>query len=236
MNDSANKKNYHNRIADLANDDKPREKALKNGIRALSDTELIAILLGGGIPGKSVIDLSKEMYHAYGDSLTTMARQSIRDITRSFNGIGPAKAVTLAAAFELGARRQAEHITKQAIRGADDAYQAIRDKIENLPVEEFWILILSRSNNIIATEHISIGGTAATLVDVKVIAKRAIEHMASSIILAHNHPSGNLQPSSADDALTEKVRKACSLIDVVVLDHIIVGPNGFYSYADTGRI
>lgn len=227
----------HLRIADLSDSDKPREKALAHGIRSLSDTELIAILLSGGVPGKSVIELSRELYNACGNSLATMARMSIRDMARRFHGIGPAKAVTIAAALELGSRRKdLSENEKPQIRSSADAYAAIRGHIENLAVEEFWILALSRANRVIAVERISSGGTAATVVEPKIVMKRAIEHLASGIILVHNHPSGQLRPSPQDDALTRKLRESGALLEIPVLDHLIATDTGYYSYADQGRL
>lgn len=225
------------RIADLSDDDKPREKALRHGIRTLTDTELIAILLGGGIAGKSVIDLSRELYDASGRSLSAIARMSPRDMCARFAGIGPAKAITIAAALELGGRRKdLKEDQRPRIRCSSDAYDAIRQSLENLPTEEFWIILLSRANMIITTECISRGGTASTVVEPKIVMKRAIEHLASAIILVHNHPSGNLQPSPQDDALTRKLRDAGSLMEINVIDHLIIGPTGFYSYADAGML
>ncbi len=229
---------HHTRIADLSDDDKPREKALRHGIRSLSDTELIAILLGGGIQGKSVIELSREVYDACGKSLSDMAQMSIRSMCTRFQGIGPAKAITIAAALELGGRRKdIKSDVKPQIKCAVDAYEDIRNHVENLPTEEFWVMLLSRSNRVIARECISRGGTAATVVGPKLVFKRAIEHLASSIILVHNHPSGNLNPSPQDDALTRKLKDAGSLMDINVIDHLIIIPNGgYYSYADNGRL
>lgn len=228
---------HHLRIADLSDSDKPREKALANGIRSLSDTELIAILLSGGVPGKSVIELSRELYNACGNSLATMARMSIRDMSRRFHGIGPAKAVTIAAALELGSRRKdLAESEKPQIRSSADAYTVIRGHIENLAVEEFWIIALSRANRVIAVERISSGGTAATVVEPKIVMKRAIEHLASGIILVHNHPSGQLRPSPQDDALTRKLRESGALLEIPVLDHLIATDTGYYSYADQGRL
>lgn len=225
------------RIADLNDADRPREKALKQGIRSLTDTELIAILLGGGLPGKSVIDLSRELYAACGNSLSEMARMPIREMMRRFSGIGPAKAVCIAAALELGGRRKDLKVDmKPQIRTSADAYEAVRNNLENLSIEEFWVILLSRSNRIIAMECVSSGGTAATVVDVKVIMKHVINHLASGIILVHNHPSGNMNPSSQDDALTRKIREAAKLLEVSVLDHIIVGPDSYYSYTDSGKL
>ena len=225
------------RIADLSDDDKPREKALRHGIRTLSDTELIAILLGGGIPGKSVIDLSRELYDISNRSLSDLARMSVRDMCKRIAGIGPAKAITIAAALELGARRKdLKSESRPRIRTSSDAYEVIRNSLQDLAYEEFWIILLSRANMVIATTCISSGGTAATVVDPKIIMKHAIEHLASSIILVHNLPSGNISPSAQDDALTRKIKSAGQLLDVNVVDHLIIGQTGYYSYADEARI
>ncbi|MCM1292159.1 MAG: hypothetical protein NC111_00355 [Bacteroides sp.] len=147
MTDNTSHPNKPMRIADLSDDDKPREKAIQHGIRSLTDTELIALLLGGGIRGKSVLDLSREIYDAYGCSLSDMARSSINEMCRRFAGIGPAKAITLAAALELGGRRKdVKTPDRPRIRSSRDAYDAVRHKVENLTIEEFWILLLSRAN------------------------------------------------------------------------------------------
>lgn len=225
------------RIADLCNDDKPREKALAHGIRTLSDTELIAILLGAGIPGKSVLELSQELYHACGNSLSSMAQMSIRDMSSRFHGIGTAKAVTIAAALELGGRRKdVKSNNKPRITCSQDAYEAIRSSLENQQTEEFWVILLSRAGNIITKERISSGGTAATVVEPKMVMKRGIEHLAASIILVHNHPSGNLNPSKQDDALTQRIKEAGVIMEINVVDHLIITPDSYYSYADNDRI
>lgn len=227
----------HFRIADLSNEDKPREKAINSGIASLSDTELIALLLGGGMKGKSVLELSKEIYHSCNNSLAEVARMSIRDMCRRFQGIGPAKAVTLAAALELGARRtDIKTDEKPQIKCSRDAYVLLPSSMINNHAEEFWIILLSRSNKVIGKERISKGGTTATVVDVKLIIRHAIEYLAQGIILAHNHPSGNLIPSVQDDALTTKVKQAAALLDINVLDHLIVSNTGYYSYNDEGRL
>ena len=226
------------RIADLSDDDRPREKALQNGIRSLSDTELIAILLGMGIQGKSAIDLAREIYQSAGNSLATLAQMSIRDMSRRFSGIGPAKAITIAAALELGGRRKDVRENRQPlIRRAEEAYAVIRDKVENLDHEEFWAILLTRANRVIACERVSSGGTSATVVEPKMVMKLAVDHLASGVIVVHNHPSGNLRPSPQDDTLTQKLKNAGSILDIPVLDHLIVGPqSGFYSYADESRL
>ncbi len=225
------------RIADLSDDDKPREKALRHGIRTLSDTELIAILLGGGIPGKSVIELSRELYDITNRSLSDLARMSVRDMCNRIAGIGPAKAITIAAALELGSRRKdLKSESRPRIRTSSDAYEVIRNSLQDLAYEEFWVILLSRANMVISTTCISSGGTTATVVDPKIIMKHVIEHLASSIILVHNHPSGNISPSAQDDALTRKIKSAGQLLDINVVDHLIIGPTGYYSYADQVRI
>lgn len=225
------------RIADMSQDDRPREKALKHGIRSLSDTELLAILIGGGLMGKSVIDLSKEIYRSAGNDLSEIARTSIKDLCARHKGIGPAKAITIAAALELGGRRKdVKSNMKPQIKSSADAYDIIRNRLENLETEEFWIIVLSRANRVISLEQISSGGTTATVVEPKVVMKRALDHLASGIILVHNHPSGNLNPSTQDDTLTHKLVEAGKLLEINVMDHLIVTSDSYYSYSDQGRL
>ena len=217
----------HLRIADLADADKPREKALELGIRSLTDAELLAILIGMGVPGKSVLELSREILAAASNSLPELASWSI----------GTAKAVTIAAALELGGRRSDAGQQKETvIRSSADVYGLMRRKIEDCNTEEFWIVALNQRNKVISCERISMGGVASTLVDVKVVARTAIEHLASAIILVHNHPSGNMKPSAQDDSLTRKIKEGVALLDIRVTDHIIIGPTSYYSYADQGRL
>lgn len=237
---SEEKNNYtasHLRIADLADDDKPREKALRSGIRSLSDAELLAILIGMGVPGKSVLELSREILAAASNSLPVLASWSIRDLARRFHGIGLAKAVTIAAALELGGRRTDAGQQKETIiRSSADVYTLMRRRLEDCTTEEFWIVALNQRNKVIDCERISKGGVSSTLVDVKVVARAAIEHLASGIILVHNHPSGNMRPSAQDDSLTRKIKEAVALLDIRVTDHLIIGPVSYYSYADEGRL
>lgn len=225
------------RIADLCDEEKPREKALAHGIRTLSDIELLALLLGGGVPGKSVIELSRELYTSCDKSLSAIAAMSIRDMCKRYHGIGPAKAITIAAALELGARRKdIAPARKPKIVSSKDAYEHLRGHVENLAYEEFWVLMLSRAAHVIGCECVSRGGTAATVVEPKMVFKHAIDQMASSIIVAHNHPSGNLVPSGPDDQLTRKLRESGKMLEIPVLDHLIIGPEGYYSYADNGNL
>lgn len=239
MSDNTPNNSNHNRIADLHPTDKPREKALLHGISSLTDSELLAIVLGSGLQGESVLEMSRRLLRDNDNRLGRLARLSIEELSRKYKGVGPAKAVGLAAAFELGARcqRDLDEMSADAqIRGADDIFKVMRHKLERLTVEEFHLLHLSRSNRITHDELISRGGTAGTVVDVKLVLKSALDRLSAGLILVHNHPSGNLTPSQADDALTRKIKASAELMDIKVLDHIIIGQGGYYSYTDNGRI
>lgn len=225
------------RIADLSADDRPREKAINGDIRNLTDAELIAITLGGGMQGKSVIDLSREMLRSVGGSLDDLARMPVKQMCRLFKGVGPAKAVSLAAAFELGMRCRDEKARKKIrVCSSADAFGYIRTDLERLDREEFWIITLSRANNITGKECIARGGTSATVVDIKLLMKMAVDKLASGIIAVHNHPSGNNRPSIEDDRLTKRIKEAAALLDIRLLDHIIVAGATYYSYNDEQRL
>lgn len=226
-------------IEDLANDDRPREKAMRNGIGSLSNAELIAIIFGNGMKGKSVLTMSQELIARNNGKLNELARKSIKEIIKDNPGIGPAKAIALAAAIELGMRCQAETpLERPRITGSASAYDIMRSKLQLLNHEEFWVMLLSRSNMVLDTVCISRGGSAATVVDCKLLFKRVLEagDTVSAIIAVHNHPSGNMRPSAEDDRLTAKIKEGGNLLDIRFLDHIIIGPQGFYSYNDEGRL
>lgn len=225
------------RVADLDADDKPREKAIRNGIQSLSKAELLAIILGSGTVGKSVIALSQEILRDNDNSLHRVSRLSIDELSHRYNGIGTAKAISLLAAFELGTRcvDDALQLSRQ-IGSGRDVYNFMRQKLQRIEYEEFWILHLSRSNRILASECVSRGGTAATVVDIKLILKSALNKLSSSLILVHNHPSGNLTPSPQDDDITRRIKSGAQLLDIRVLDHVIIAPTGYYSYSDEGRL
>jgi len=225
------------RVADLDVDDKPREKALKNGIQSLSKAELMAIILGSGIVGKSVIALSQDILRDNDNSLHRLSQMSIDELCRRYKGIGPAKAISLKAAVELGTRSVEDGaVLPEQIKGGHDVYALMRQKLQNINYEEFWVLHLSRSNRVIARECVSRGGTAGTVVDTKLIMKSAINKLASSLILVHNHPSGMLRPSIEDDNITRRIKDAAKLLDMRVLDHVIIASTGYYSYNDEGRL
>lgn len=226
------------RIQDLKEDEKPREKALSLGIRALSDSELIALIFGGGLPGVSVVDLARNILRDCDNRVDYLARMSMEELIAKYKGIGKAKAVCLAAAFELGRRNreQAKGNDDVIIRSSRDVFDIMQPKLEALDYEEFWVMMLSRSNRVKFVRCVSQGGTAATMVDVKLLLKRAIDCLADGIILVHNHPSGNKQPSMEDVRLTQNIKEAAKLINVRVLDHVIIARDRFYSFNDEGKL
>lgn len=226
------------RIQDLNDDDKPREKALANGIRSLSDAELVALIFGGGLPGMSVVDMARSILHDCDQRVDNLARMSMQEMMAKYKGVGPAKAVCLAAAFELG-RRNREQMAAAAdplIRSSRDVREIMQPLIGQLDYEEFWVMMLSRSNRVKFKRCISQGGTAATVVDVKLLLKRALDCLAEGIILVHNHPSGNSLPSGEDDRLTQKIKDGASFLGIRVMDHVIIAGDDFYSYADQSRL
>lgn len=220
----------------LADDEKPREKALRHGIGALSDAEVLAILLGSGIPGKSVLDLSREILADCGGRLRLLSKMDVGEFSKKYKGIGKAKALLLVAAINFGARvQQSLGSLDPQILSSRSVDELMRQQLQHLSQEEFWVLNLNRSNRLIKAACISRGGLSATVVDIKLIAKSALDNLASGIILVHNHPSGNLQPSQQDNQLTRKIVEMCRIIDVNVLDHVIIAPGGLYSYRDSGN-
>lgn len=223
-------------IKSWAPEDRPREKLLLKGKSALSNAELIAILLGTGTTTLSAVDLAKNVLQGAGNNLHDLARLSVKDLTK-VKGIGEAKAVTIVAALELGRRRkELEHEEKSKIGSSGDAYDVIKSDLMDIPHEEFWILMLNRANRVIKKSQISQGGVSGTVADPKIIFKMALEELASGVILAHNHPSGNLTASQADKDLTKKLKEAGKLLDIQVLDHLIIAGQKYLSFADEGLL
>jgi DNA repair protein RadC len=221
-------------IKDWAAEDRPREKLLTNGARSLSDAELIAILIGSGNLNETAVELSRRILTSVNNNLNELGRKSIETL-KTFNGIGEAKAITIVAAMELGKRRKdAEVFSKNKITGSKDAADFFMPLLGDLNHEEFWIMLLDRGNKIIDHFMISQGGISGTVIDVRIILKRTIEKLASSVILCHNHPSGTMQASDADLKITKKISDAAKLMDISVLDHIIIGQNRYLSFADEG--
>lgn len=217
-------------------EDRPREKLILKGKAVLSDAELIAILLGSGTTTLSAVDLAKIVLQAANNNLHELARLTVKDLIK-IKGIGEAKAITIVAALELGRRRKDQEVDeKPKISSSKDAYQIIKADLLDIPHEEFWVLILNRANRVIKKHQISQGGVAGTVADPKIIYKSALDSLASGIILAHNHPSGNLTPSQADIDLTKKLRDAGKMLEIQVLDHIIVAGQKYFSFADEGML
>ena len=223
-------------IKNWAIEDRPREKLLQKGARVLSDAELIAILIGSGTYKLSAVDLARQLLQRSGNNLNNLGKLTVKDLMK-FKGIGEAKAISVVAALELGKRRkQEEIISSQSIKSSKDVYEIFEPLVSDLPHEEFWILLLNRSNRIIGKSKVSQGGVAGTVIDTKLIMKSAIENLASSIILCHNHPSGNLNPSGSDIDITNKIKTAANCLDMKLLDHIIVTDHSYYSFLDEGKL
>lgn len=225
-------------IRDMSIDQRPRERAIQHGVGSLSDTELMAIIFSTGIKGKSVIELSQDILNDNAGHLSRVARLSVRDFLNRYKGIGPAKAITLLAALELGKRSALDgsKLEIPSVKNSQDAYNLMKHHFVDLNHEEFWVMMLSQAGKVIREAKISQGGVAATTVDVKLIMKEAISELASAIIVFHNHPSGQLRPSGPDDSLTDKIVKAGKLLDIRVNDHIIITSGGYYSYVDENRL
>jgi DNA repair protein RadC len=228
--------NLHRPIHAWNEDDRPREKLQLKGKRSLSDAELIAILLGSGTRKESAVDLARRILDLADNNLVELGKLSLSQLQR-ISGVGPVKAITLTAALELGSRRQVSSSkTKQKVSNSQDIYEIFGPRIGDLNHEEFWLMCLNRNNAIIGTTRIGSGGISATVADIRIMLKYAIENYASSMILCHNHPSGNLKPSNADIKLTTAVKEAASFMDIALLDHIIVTDSSYYSFADEKMI
>ena len=221
-------------IKNWAEGDRPREKLLQKGKMSLSDAELIAILIGSGSREESAVQLSKRILAASENKLNELGKLSVQQLTK-FKGIGEAKAITIVAAMELGRRRRGEEaVQRKQITSADAVFEVMQPIIGDLGHEEFWILYLNNSNKILQKLQLSKGGMTGTLVDVRLAFKNALEVGATSVILAHNHPSGTLKPSEADKLLTRKLKLAGESLDIKVLDHLIVTQKSYFSFANEG--
>ncbi len=226
----------HISIKQWAEEDRPREKLLLKGRSALSNVELLAILLGTGSRSQSALDLAKELMNSAGNNLNELAKYKMADFIK-IKGIGQAKAISILAAMELLRRRSSEAIRiNPKISSSLDVYDQMKEHLMDLEHEEFWILILNRANLIVRKERVSIGGFSGTVADPKVIFSRALENQGSSLVMVHNHPSGNPKPSTADRSLTRKMVQAGKSLDLPILDHLIFTDLGYYSFADEGLI
>lgn len=223
-------------IKEWAVEDRPREKLLLKGTRSLSDAELLAILIGSGNPSESAVELSRRILASANNNLNELGRKQVPDLLK-FKGIGDAKAVNIMAALELGRRRKEQAASeKVVITHSRDAAGYFSPLLEDLSHEEFWVLLLNRSNTVIDKFMVSQGGLTGTVIDVRVILKTALDKLSSSLILCHNHPSGNLKPSEADLKVTKKIKEAAALMEISVLDHVIIAHDQYLSFADEGML
>lgn len=223
-------------MADMSEEDRPREKALLSGLQSLSTAELLAILLGSGTSGMSAVALAQHILKDVDQSLVALSQRSIKNLVANYKGVGEAKAITILAAMEIG-RRYRDESPKQApqITSPEDAYGLMQYTLADLDHEEFWIAYLNAARRVTKKERISQGGLTSTVVDAKIVVRHALDEQATALILYHNHPSGNMRPSKQDDKLTQTLRAAAKLFDIQVLDHIIVTRGGYYSYLAEDR-
>ncbi len=223
-------------INQWAEEDRPREKMARLGAASLGNAELLAILIGSGSPQESAVELMKRVMADCNNSLNTLGKRSINELTR-YNGMGPAKAITILAACELGKRRQMERAEERADLGSATAiYNYMHPKMQDLDTEEAWILLMNRSFKLIKCQCISHGGISETAVDVRIIMREALLNNATAIALCHNHPSGNANPSRDDDRLTQNVKAAAETMRIHLADHVIVTDGKYYSYLEHGKL
>ena len=224
--------NQHLAIKSWAEEDRPREKLLQKGKTTLTDAELVAILLGSGSRNESAVNLAKRLLGSTKNNINALAKLSVEDLCE-FSGIGPAKAINIIAAIELGRRRGKEEIPAvEKITRSKDVFDLMWPLIGDLPHEEFWVLYLNNSNKVLQKLQLSKGGITGTMVDVRLVFNRGLALLATSVILCHNHPSGKLVPSQSDKQLTQKLKKAGATLDITVLDHLIITENAYFSFAD----
>lgn len=218
-------------------EDQPREKFLLKGVNALSDAELLAILIGSGNTEESAVQLAQRILSSVGNNLNQLGKLSVKQLVSSFKGIGEAKSISIISALELGKRRRASKIINLGqINYSQDIYDLFQPLLADLSYEEFWVLYLNRANKIIDRVKLSQGGVSQTVVDNRIIYKEALLRLCSSVVICHNHPSGNTTPSKQDEILTYKLKEGLKLLDIHLIDHIIICDNTYYSFADDGKI
>lgn len=220
----------------LAQDDRPREKFLSKGKLAVSDSELLAIIMGSGNREESAVELARRILQSVGNNWNQLSDMTL-DALMTFKGVGEAKAITIAAAMEIGRRKSLQEIPdKPQVSSSKDAYVLLKTYLEDLQTEEFWALFLNQSNKVIHTEKLTQGGITQSVVDVRILFKVALEKYATGIIVAHNHPSGSLKPSSEDKSITEKISEGGKILNVQLLDHLIITRSAYFSFNDEGLL
>lgn len=225
-------------IAELPPEERPREKAIAHGIKSLSDAELMAIIFATGIKGKSVVQLCEEILADNNNHISKVAKMSVEEVTKRYKGIGPAKALTMLAALELGTRSAADAILvdEKPISSSQLGYDYMKPYLEALDHEEFWVLLLKQNLRPLKAIRIGQGGVAATVVDLKILFREALRHSSPAMMVFHNHPSGSVIPSGQDNTLTHRILEGGKLLEIRLLDHIIIGDNTYYSYYDSGNL
>lgn len=223
-------------IKEWSVEDRPREKLLKKGVFSLSDAELLAIIIGSGTRDESAVELCKRILFNTQQSLNILGKLNIDDLLK-YKGIGQVKAVSILAALELGRRRKVTEVAESLkIQTSNDVFDIFHPLLADLPHEEFWILLLNRANKVILTQKVSQGGISGTITDIRIIMRLALDKLASSIVLCHNHPSGNKNPSEADIVITSKIKESGKIMDIALLDHIIIAETNYFSFADEGLL
>ncbi len=220
----------------LAEDDRPREKFLLKGRAALSDAELLAIILGSGSREQSAVELARELLQSVDYNWHQLSLLQISDLSK-FKGVGPAKAVSMAAALEIGRRRAAQEVPERIqVTCSQDTYRVLAAHLADLRTEEFWAVFLNQSNKIIYKSRLFSGGINQSVVDIRILFKTALEHLATGLIISHNHPSGNLKPSAEDLKITKQIQEAGKLLNIQLLDHLIITQTAYLSFADEGLL
>lgn len=218
----------------LAEDDRPREKFLQKGKNSLSDSELLAIIMGSGSKDETAVELGQKILASIDNNWHLLSLLSIQDLMK-FKGVGQVKAISIATALEIGRRRARQEISEiKVISGSNDAYQIFKNQMSDLRTEEFWAIFLNQRNKIIHTAKLTEGGISQSIVDVRVLFKTALDHFSTGIIVAHNHPSGNLKPSREDIDITQKIKEAGKILGIQLLDHLIITQNSYFSFSDDG--
>ncbi|QIY90124.1 RadC family protein [Chryseobacterium gallinarum] len=220
----------------LAKDDRPREKFLQKGKNSLSDSELLAIIMGSGNKEETAVELARKILNSVGNNWNQLGLLSTKDLMK-FKGIGEAKAISITAALEIGKRRARQEIPVKAnISNSQDAYVLLKNQLSDLRTEEFWAIFLNNNNKVIHISQLTQGGISQSVVDVRVLFKTALDHLSTGIIIAHNHPSGSLKPSREDLSITQKIKEAGKTLSIQLLDHIIVTQNSYFSFSDEGLL
>lgn len=220
----------------LAEDDRPREKFLQKGKNALSDSELLAIIMGSGSREESVLELARKILASVNNNWHQLSLLSVKDLTK-FKGIGEAKAISIITALEIGRRRAGQEIQERPVIGnSHDAYSILKNQFSDLRTEEFWAIFLNNSNKVIHTSQLTQGGISQSIVDVRVLFKTALENFSTGVIIAHNHPSGSMKPSKEDLNITQKIKEAGKVLSIQLLDHIIITQHSYFSFSDAGLL